>query len=331
MNMDAALSTLDMKLIQHQFARERTETIQSKRCDKIERQIKVLKELSGEADQLKRTLKGLKIAFKESAEEVKQWNDQVEEKINRADDDILRLKEWLEETKREENQKIPTELNAVKSNKAEGSESGNSSGGSATGLEAKLPKLVITKFNGTFQDWPRFWGQFSEAIDKSSIASVTKFSYLRELLEPKPRMSIEALPFSAEGYNRAVAILKDKYGKESEIAKAYNKEILELPGISGVDVKAIHQFHDSLAYSVQSLQTMGKLDQVNGNVPMTLDKLSGIRGDLVRTDDTWESWDFVKLCEALRLWIRRNPVDSVPTEEVDSKSSRRKREKSENC
>ena len=348
MNMDAALSTLDTKLIQLQFARERTEeTIQSKRCDKIERQIKALKELSGEADQLKRTLEGLKIAAKESAEEIKQWNDQIEEKITRADDDILRLKKWLEETKREENQKIreeelhyerelfetrlkfQTELNAVKSNKAEGSESAKSSGGSATGLEAKLPKLVITKFNGTFQDWPRFWGQFSEAIDKSSIASVTKFSYLRELLAPKPRMSIEALPFSAEGYNRAVAILKDKYGKESEIVKAYNKEILELPSISGVDVKAIHRFHERLAYCVQSLQTMGKLDQVNGNVPMTLDKLPGIRGDLVRTDDTWESWDFVKLCEALSLWIRRNPVDSIPTEEVDPKSTRRKRERSD--
>ena len=331
MNMDAALSTLDTKLIQLQFARERTEErIQSKRCDKIERQIKALKELSGKADQLKRTLKGLKIAAKESAEEIKQWNDQIEEKITRADDDILRLKKWLEETKREENQKIreeelhyerelcetrlkfQTELNAAKSNKAEGSESAKSSGGSAIGLEAKLPKLVITKFNGTFQDWPRFWGQFSEAIDKSSIASVTKFSYLRELLAPKLRMSIEALPFSAERYNRAVAILKDKYEKESEIVKAYNKEILELPSISGVDVKAIHRFHERLAYCVQSLQTMGKLDQVNGNVPMTLDKLPGIRGDLVRTDDTWESWDFVKLCEALRLWIRQNPVDSIP-------------------
>ena len=49
MNMDAALSTLDTRLIQLPFARERTEeTIQSKRCDKIERQIKALKRLSGE-------------------------------------------------------------------------------------------------------------------------------------------------------------------------------------------------------------------------------------------------------------------------------------------
>ena len=82
--MDAAIFTLDTKLTQLQFARKRTEeTIQSKRRDIIERQIEALKELWGEADQLKRTLEGLKIAAKESAKEIKQWNDQIEEKINR--------------------------------------------------------------------------------------------------------------------------------------------------------------------------------------------------------------------------------------------------------
>jgi len=53
--MDAASSRLDTKLIQLQFARDRTkETIQSKRRENSERQIKALKELSSEADQLKR-------------------------------------------------------------------------------------------------------------------------------------------------------------------------------------------------------------------------------------------------------------------------------------
>ena len=53
---------------------------------------------------------------------------------------------------------------------------------------AKLPKFVISKFDGSFMDWPRFWGQFSEAIDKSSIAPITKFTYLRELLSPKAKV-----------------------------------------------------------------------------------------------------------------------------------------------
>jgi hypothetical protein len=62
-------------------------------------------------------------------------------------------------------------------------------------------------------------------------------------------------------------------------------------------------------YAVQSLETMGCLQQVNGNVVLTLEKLPGIRDDLARTDPDWESWDFVKLVEALHLWTRRNPIE----------------------
>ena len=40
----------------------------------------------------------------------------------------------------------------------------------------KLPKLVITKFKGTYTDWIRFWNQFVTEIDKTDVAQVTKFS-----------------------------------------------------------------------------------------------------------------------------------------------------------
>ena len=52
-------------------------------------------------------------------------------------------------------------------------------------MQAKLPKLVISKFNGAFTDWLRFWGQFTENIDQVSIASITKFAYLENCLEIK--------------------------------------------------------------------------------------------------------------------------------------------------
>ena len=92
--------------------------------------------------------------------------------------------------------------------------------------------------------------------------------------------------------------------------KAYVKDILDLPKISGNKPRKIHQFYERLSYDVQSLETMGKLSQVNGNVALTIDKLSGIRGDLVRNDENWKTWDFLKLCDALKSWTRRNPVES---------------------
>ena len=67
----------------------------------------------------------------------------------------------------------------------------------------KLPKLSITKFNGSYTDWQRFWSQFAVEIDKSDISPVTKFSYLKEMIEPKVRSLVNGLPFTTEGYERA--------------------------------------------------------------------------------------------------------------------------------
>ena len=138
-----------------------------------------------------------------------------------------------------------------------------------------------------FIDWPRFWGQFSETIEKTNVTAITKFSYLRQLLDSKVRRTIEALPFTPECYNRAKNILTEKYGKESEIVKAYTREILELPSITNSNQKKISEFSEKLTYCVQALETLKKLEQVNGAVLMRLDKLPSIRGDLVRTDPDW--------------------------------------------
>ena len=97
-----------------------------------------------------------------------------------------------------------------------------------------VQSLVLTKFDGSYMKWPKFWGKFSEATDKSSVAPLLEFNHLLELLESQPKRCIEALPFTPEeGYNRAKAILQDKYGKESEIIKCYVKDILDLPNVAG--------------------------------------------------------------------------------------------------
>ena len=65
------------------------------------------------------------------------------------------------------------------------------------------------------------------------MAAVTKFAYLKDLLEPKVRAGIDGLPFSSEGYERAKNILRTKYGKMSEIVNAYVHNIMGLPVVCG--------------------------------------------------------------------------------------------------
>ena len=63
-----------------------------------------------------------------------------------------------------------------------------------------IKKLSFTQFKGTPADWMRFWGQFTVEIDAADISQITKFSYLKELLEPQVRPSIDGLPLTTEGY-----------------------------------------------------------------------------------------------------------------------------------
>ncbi len=55
------------------------------------------------------------------------------------------------------------------------------------------------------------------------------------------------------------------------------KEILDLPNVTGTNPCKIAEFHNKLSHSVQALETMKKLHEINGNVSMTLDKLADIR------------------------------------------------------
>ena len=80
--------------------------------------------------------------------------------------------------------------------------------GLASTANVKLPKMEITKFQGTHLDWQRFWNQFEAEIDKSSISQISKFSYLKEMVVQKVRLTIDGLPFTVEGYERAKSILK---------------------------------------------------------------------------------------------------------------------------
>ena len=92
------------------------------------------------------------------------------------------------------------------------------------------------------------------------------------------------------------------------------KDILELPKVSGNQRQKIDQFYERLLYNVQSLETLGILNKMNGNVALTIYKLPGIRGDLVRNVEDWQSWDFLQLWAALKSWTRRNPVESNSVE-----------------
>ena len=135
---------------------------------------------------------------------------------------------------------------------------------------------------------------------------------------------MDGLPFTEEGYKNAKAILEAEYGQPSEIVSAYVKHIMELPIITGANPRKVKEFYKQLRFNVQSLETLGRLAGVRGNVRSTLDKLKGIKNDLVRGNEGWKYWDFTDLLKELKKWTEINPVEESAAERSPSKGFQEK-------
>ncbi|CAB4007192.1 Hypothetical predicted protein [Paramuricea clavata] len=152
-----AMSTFDVKLKQLVMTCKRTDSVlDSNKDTAIKRQLEALKALTNETE------------------------------LEKADDDVKRLEKWQDDCKLEKErnafeEKLKYEVKLhettlkLESEHQAKLESGSSSKEIyAKQVEAKLPKLVISKFDGNYMDWQRFWDQFTESIEKSGLASRTR-------------------------------------------------------------------------------------------------------------------------------------------------------------
>ena len=126
--------------------------------------------------------------------------------------------------------------------------------------KVKLPKLIITTFNGTYIDWFRFWNYLKYETDRSELSAVSKCFDLKELISSKVRVIIDGLRFTNQGQTRANNILISKHGKSSEVAKAHIQDIMS-PNthINKVNHYKIRQVTEKWLDIVQAQETKGKL------------------------------------------------------------------------
>ena len=292
--------------------------IENGNVDKIRRQKELIEGVVKAVELLKLGFEEAQLEKGKSVEEIQEWGQEIEAQIALADEEMEILSKRLKDiANHEENERLEmrAKFNDVKEN--------------ATKLanekpRVKLPKLQITAFDGKLENWLGFWNKFEAEVDTINMPTVTKFAYLKEMVEPKVLFAIDGLPFSTEGYERAKNILKTTYGKTSEIINAYVSNIQALPVIHGTHAGKINQFYKSLSFNVQSLETLGKTNECWALVRGALDKLPGIKADLVRGKSDWQSWGFPQLLSALREWTEIHPETFAlaPKPTVEYKTSR---------
>ncbi len=80
-----------------------------------------------------------------------------------------------------------------------------------------------------------------------------------------------------------------------------------LPVIADTNAAKVNEFYKSLF--MQALETLGKLDKVSGMARSVLEKLRGIKVDLVRENEGWQDWDLTHLIAEIKKWRDINPVE----------------------
>ena len=274
MEVEGLRKDLDAKLKLLAYKQTKGEDIVSKgNATTIERHRDALVHLAKEADEIKLKIEEKRIASGEQMEEVGGWSDGIDKVIEGVDAEIEHLGKCLGEAKQKsrtaekesekakiaeereqqlafEKEKLEMRLEyEKKSEELKGSKKGKGLPGDSV-MHAKLPKLSITKFDGSFDHWLSFWNKFSAEIDATDLLAVTKFAYIKELLVTKVRSDIDGLPFNSEGYERAKTILKSEYGKTSEIVHAYINNIMGLLIVTSTNPKEIDEFYKRLLFNV---------------------------------------------------------------------------------
>ena len=81
------------------------------------------------------------------------------------------------------------------------------------GANVRLPKLEILKFAGEPTKWQTFIDSYETAINSpSNLGNIEKFNCLRCYLEGDALHAIAGLTLTNENYNKALDLLKNRYG-----------------------------------------------------------------------------------------------------------------------
>ncbi|GBN49393.1 hypothetical protein AVEN_181100-1 [Araneus ventricosus] len=100
----------------------------------------------------------------------------------------------------------------------------------------KLPKIELKKFTGDAKEYLSFWSQFRKIHEDTSIPNEDKMRYLLQAVVPKTkapaplsfRSVVESFPATAENYPKAIAHLKERFGRDDLLVQIYVRDLLSM-------------------------------------------------------------------------------------------------------
>ena len=170
----------------------------------------------------------------------------------------------------------------------------NTSASSTSAQGVKLPKIQLPKFRGDVTKFQAFWQSFKVAVDENeSLSMVHKLNYLINSLEGIAYKTLEGLEITEENYQKAVDLLKTRFGKSQQVISAHMRELLNMQMSSNEKANNLRALYDNIQVHVRGLESLGVSSKQYGSllIPVIMSRMpSEITLQIARktSQDVWE-------------------------------------------
>ncbi|KAG1656930.1 hypothetical protein GQR58_023669 [Nymphon striatum] len=186
----------------------------------------------------------------------------------------------------------------------------------------KLPKLSIKPFNGDILQFQSFLDQFNAAISSSNLNNIEKFTYLKSLVEGPAANCVAGLPLTANNFEIAFDLLKNRFGKRSAQIQAHISHLLRIQPVLSENSWFLRKLLDSLEINVRGLEAL----DISGKtysallVPILLSRLpDSIKLQWAKIDNSEDS-DVKDLLKFLQKEVESQEFVSRNTKDFGDKS-----------
>ncbi|XP_036146773.1 uncharacterized protein LOC118646931 [Monomorium pharaonis] len=169
---------------------------------------------------------------------------------------------------------------------------------SAQTSQIKLPKIELKRYDGDIKEWLRFWSQFKKIHENATIDKETKFQYFLQTVVPDSRAAelIGSFPPTDENYDKAIAAMKNRFGRDEMLVEVYVRELLKLVlqnAMKPNEKIKLASLFDKIESQLRALESLG----------VTTDRCGAMLYPLVESSLPEE---------LLRAWQRNQVTPSAP-------------------
>ena len=106
------------------------------------------------------------------------------------------------------------------------------------------------------------------------MSGIQKMNYLKGYLKGEAARAVSGLPLTDENYQKAVELLKDRFGRNQILINAYMESLIKR-NVPSSDVKRLRTFYDTCESYIRGLESLGIVTDTYGSllIPVLLKKL----------------------------------------------------------